>query len=45
MAKKSKVNNFVAKHCNEFNKAQVHVDRKKAVKNGKIKHQSRFYLD
>lgn len=38
MSKKNKVNNYVAKYCNEFNKAQTHVDRKKEFKKGKIKH-------
>jgi len=28
----SKVNNFVAKHARKFNKAHVHVDRKKEAK-------------
>ncbi len=39
------VNNFVQKHMNEFNKPQTHVDRKKEMKNGKVKHKSRFILD
>ncbi|QOE32301.1 hypothetical protein DIDNDMLP_00349 [Klebsiella phage KP13-7] len=38
MSKKNKINNYVAKYCNEFNKAQTHVDRKKEFKKGKIKH-------
>lgn len=34
----SKINNLVAKHARAFNKASVHIDRKKAAKRGKIKH-------
>lgn len=30
--------NFVAKHARTFNKAHVHVDRKKAAKRGYRKH-------
>lgn len=33
--------NFVAKHTRTFNKAVVMVDRKKALKRGKIKHKRR----
>lgn len=32
------MNNLVAKHARKFNKAAVHVDRKKAMKRGKRKH-------
>jgi hypothetical protein len=32
------MNNPVAKNARKFNKAAVHVDRKKAVKRGKVKH-------
>jgi len=35
------VQNFVHKHMNEFNKCSTHEDRKKAMKNGKIKHKGR----
>lgn len=37
-----KVNNLVAKHARTFNKAHIHVDRKKATKRGKIKHKKAF---
>lgn len=30
--------NFVAKHMNDFNKAATHVDRKKKLKSGEVKH-------
>lgn len=43
MAKKIKMNNYVAKYCNEFNKPQTHVDRKKEEKRGKIKHKGGSY--
>lgn len=40
------VNNFVAKHAREFNKAQVHIDRKKESKREstrKMKHKGKGY--
>ena len=33
-----KVNNLVAKHAKQFNKAAVHTDKKKAFKKGYRKH-------
>ena len=33
-----KTSNLVAKHARKFNKAHVHVDRKKAAKRGARKH-------
>jgi hypothetical protein len=33
-----KPRNFVAIHAHEFNKAQVHQDKKKKIKNGYEKH-------
>ncbi len=36
--KPSKPRNFVAVHAHEFNKAQVHQDKKKKIKNGYEKH-------
>lgn len=44
MSKKNKtpaVNNFVAKHMEEFNRPQTHVDRKKEMKKGTTKHKGR----
>lgn len=38
-----KQNNFVAKHANDFNKAQVHVDRKKSAKRGYEKHKGKHH--
>lgn len=35
--------NFVAKHAQQFNKAAVFVDRKKAAKKGAIKHKGRLF--
>ena len=40
--KQMPTNNFVAKHARKFNKAHVHVDRKKADKRGKRKHKRRY---
>lgn len=40
--KKQKVNNFVAKYANEFNKSAVHVDRKKNRDRGYVKHKGKF---
>lgn len=37
---KAKTKNPVAKHARSFNKAQVHTDRKKAMKRGYIKFKS-----
>jgi hypothetical protein len=37
--------NFVHKHGMEFNKAQVHVDRKKNSKRGHIKHKKKGNYD
>jgi len=38
--------NLVAKHARKFNKAAVHVDRKKAARKGKLKHKgSRYVLE
>ena len=37
------VNNFVAKHMNDFNKSQTFVDRKKNVKRGYAKHKKGGY--
>ncbi|WNA15734.1 hypothetical protein XaC1_91 [Xanthomonas phage XaC1] len=39
--KKPKVQNFVHKHMEEFNRAQTHEDQKKAQKKGKVKHKGR----
>ncbi|AAQ17994.1 hypothetical protein Aeh1ORF324c [Aeromonas phage Aeh1] len=36
------MNNFVAKHAREFNKAAVMVDRKKDAKRGKVKHKNKI---
>ena len=33
-----KINNLCAKHMNTFNKPQTHVDKKKASKDGYVKH-------
>ena len=33
-------NNPVAKNCKKFNKAVVHIDRKKALKRGAVKHKA-----
>ena len=38
-----KQKNLVAKHARHFNKAAVHVDRKKAVKRGARKHKGDQY--
>jgi len=38
MDNNSKTRNLVAKHARTFNKAAVHVDRKKAARKGKVKH-------
>lgn len=37
------VNNFVAKHMEEFNRPATHVDRKKEMKKGNTKHKGRGY--
>ena len=37
------INNLVAKHAKQFNKAAVQVDRKKAFKKGEVKHKKRIY--
>lgn len=43
MAKKiAKHTNPVAKHARHFNKAAIHIDRKKALKRGHIKHKSQW---
>ena len=44
--KPSQINNLVAKHAREFNKATVEIDRKKEEKRGKRKpkHQKRIQL-
>ena len=34
-------NNPVAKNCKKFNKAVVHIDRKKALKRGAVKHKTK----
>lgn len=39
--KRERVNNLVAKHARKFNKAAVHIDRKKASKRGHIKHKGK----
>lgn len=39
MKTKTKTNNLVAKHAKTYNKAAIHLDRKKAMKAGKAKHQ------
>ena len=39
------INNFVAKHMNDFNKSQVFVDRKKDSKRGYSKHKKGRYSD
>ena len=38
MAKRKKMNNPVAKHCNTYNKSKVFTDRRKSFKKGYIKH-------
>lgn len=40
--KKEKVNNPVAKFANEFNKPNVHVDRKKNRDRGYEKHKGKY---
>ena len=35
-------NNFVAKHCNEYNKPATHIDRKKQKKKGHEKHKKQL---
>lgn len=37
------INNFVAKHMNDFNKSQTFVDRKKNAKRGYSKHKKGGY--
>ncbi len=37
----NKQRNLVAKHARVYNVATVHVDRKKAMKQGKIKHKNK----
>lgn len=37
------INNLVAKHAREFNKAAVFKDRKKELKKGKTKHKKNRY--
>lgn len=39
------INNLVAKHAHDFNKAAVHKCRKKEMKRGNQKHKGRFYSD
>ena len=36
-----KERNWVAKHCRTYNKAATHMDRKKALKRGAVKHKRR----
>lgn len=36
------MNNLVAKHAKTYNKAQVHVCRKKDAKRGKVKHKIKY---
>jgi hypothetical protein len=38
-----KAKNLVAKHARQFNKAAVHVDRKKASKRGAVKHKAKMF--
>ena len=38
-----KANNLVAKHAKKYNKAAVHVDKKKAAENGKVKHKKQYH--
>lgn len=49
MSKKDKgrpqINNLVAKHANEFNKATVFDDKKKSKKKGYMKHKKSFLKD
>lgn len=40
--KTRKTKNPVAKHARSFNKAQVHIDRKKSVKRGYTKFRTNF---
>lgn len=39
-----KMNNLVAKHMETFNRPATHIDRKKAVKNGKVKHKKTYFM-
>jgi hypothetical protein len=40
---KTRTNNLVAKHARKFNKAAVHVNRKKQARRGIIKHKGKLY--
>lgn len=39
---KQKLRNPVAKNCNKFNKPATHKDRKRAMKQGYVKHGARL---
>ena len=41
---KTRTNNLVAKHARKFNKAAVHVDRKKQARKGIVKHKGKQYV-
>ena len=43
MSKDVKINNYVAKHMEKFNRPVTHVNRKKNEKSGYSKHKGRSY--